>query len=92
MNKKMRIVALVLALFLVVAGATLAQGGVELRREVLSSGASDSVGGDVTLRATLGQPVVGLVSGSGGELTLGHGFWHPVAYKLYLPLVSRNPS
>jgi hypothetical protein len=48
----------------------------------------------VTLRATLGQPVVGLVAGDGGEITLGQGFWRggslPAGqYRVYLPLVEK---
>jgi hypothetical protein len=89
---KILILALVLALSLLVAGLAQANGGVEQSREVLSGGASDSTGGDVSLRATLGQPVVGVVSGTGGEVTLEQGFWHAVAYRVYLPLVVRSKS
>jgi len=90
MKTKMLILALVL--FLAAAGAALANGGIELPRWVLSGGASDSAGGDVALRATLGQPVVGVVSG--GDVTLGQGFWHGGrlpggGYDIYLPLVQR---
>ena len=92
MKTKILILALVLALSLVVVGLALANGGIELPRWVLSSGASDSASGDVTLRATLGQPVVGVVSG--GDVTLGQGFWHggglpEGGYDIYLPLVQR---
>jgi hypothetical protein len=57
---------------------------------VLGGGASDSAGGDATLRATLGQPVVGAVSG--GDVTLAQGFWSGATpgYDIYLPLVIRN--
>ena len=96
MKTKILVLALVLALFLVVAGVALANGGVEQLREVLGGGASDSAAGGVSLRATLGQPVVGVVSGSGpaGDVTLGQGFWHggsPAGggYDIYLPLVLR---
>ena len=41
---------------------------------MLSGGASDSTAGGITLRATLGQPVVGVISG--GDVALGQGFWH----------------
>ncbi len=92
MKTKILILALVLVLSLMVAGLALANGGIELPRWVLSGGASNSVGGDVTLRATLGQPVVGVVSG--GEVTVGQGFWHggelpEGAYAIYLPLIQR---
>jgi hypothetical protein len=89
MKTKILILALVLALFLAAAGAALANGGVELPRWVLGGGASDSAAGGVTLRATLGQPVVGVVSG--GDVTLGQGFWGGATpgYNIYLPLVIR---
>ncbi len=82
----------ILILSLVVTGLVLANGGVELPRWVLGGGASDSAAGSVTLRATLGQPVVGLVSG--GNVTLGQGFWRGGSlaqgeYDVYLPLVLR---
>ena len=91
MKNKILIPALVLALFLGASGLALANGGVELPRWVLGGGASDSAAGSVTLRATLGQPVVGVVSG--GNVTLGQGFWHGGAapgYNVYLPLVIRD--
>jgi hypothetical protein len=93
MKTRVLILTLVLALSLMVAGVALANGGVEQLREVLSGGASDSAAGGVALRATLGQPVVGVVSG--GNVTLGQGFWHGGAaagggYEIYLPLVLRN--
>jgi len=69
MKTKILILALLLALLLAVAGVALANGVVELRRVVLSGGASDSAAGDITLHATLGQPVAGIVSG--GDVTLG---------------------
>ena len=94
MKTKILILALVLALLLAAAGLGLANGVVDLPRWVLSSGASDSVAGDTVLRATLGQPVVGLVASGDGQVTLGQGFWHggslPVGgYDIYLPAVLR---
>jgi hypothetical protein len=92
MKTKILILALVLALSLVMAGLALANGGVERPRWVLGGGASDSAtAGGVALRATLGQPVVGVVSG--GDVTLGQGFWRGGAtpgYTIYLPLVMRH--
>jgi hypothetical protein len=95
MKTKMLILALVLALFLAAAGVALANGGVELPRRVLGGGASDSTASGVHIRATLGQPVVGVVASSGGAITLGQGFWHggelpEGRYDIYLPLVMRN--
>jgi len=82
--------ALVVALFLAAAGAALARADDLARpRWVLSGGASDAAVGDLTLRATLGQPMVGVVTSSGGDVTLGQGFWHGgiAGYAIYLPLV-----
>jgi len=92
MTTKLLILALVLALILAAAAVALANGGLARPREVLGGGASDSAAGDVTLRATLGQPVVGIVSG--GDVTLGQGFWHGGApgYEIYVPLVVRRWS
>jgi hypothetical protein len=92
MKTKILILAMVLVLFPAAAGVALANGGLELPRWVLGGGASDSAASDVTLRATLGQPVVGVVSG--GDVTLGQGFWHSGSlpeggYDIYLPLVQR---
>jgi hypothetical protein len=91
MKTKVPILVLVLALFLAAASVALADGALARPRWVLSGGASDSAGGGVTLRATLGQPVVRVVSG--GNVTLGQGFWYGGAapgYEIYLPLVMRN--
>jgi hypothetical protein len=90
MKTKILILALVLALFLAAAGVALANDGVEWPRRVLGGGASDAAVGGTTLRATLGQPVVGGVSG--GNVTLGQGFWGGATpgYNIYLPLVIRD--
>jgi hypothetical protein len=50
-------------------GLALANGSVELARWVLGGRVSDSAVGSTTLRATLGQPVVGVVSS--GDVTWG---------------------
>ncbi len=90
MKTKILILALVLVLSLVVVGLALANGSIELPRWALSGGASEAASGDITLRATLGQPVVGVVSG--GAVTVGQGFWHggelpEGTYSIYLPTV-----
>jgi hypothetical protein len=91
MKMKVLILALVLALSLSVAGVALANGGLERPRWVLGGGASDSAAGGTVLRATLGQSVVGVVTSSGGDVTLRQGFWCAApGYKIYLPLVIRN--
>ena len=90
MKTKIPIPALVLVLLLVGVVLAWANGGVELPRWALGGGASDAGGGDVTLQATLGQPVVGVVSG--GDVTVGQGFWYGAtpAYNIFLPLVMRG--
>ena len=91
MKTRVLILMLVLVLSLLVAGLALANGGIERAREVLGGGATDSTAGSVTLRATLGQPVVRVISG--GDITVGQGFWHGGAaaeYSVYLPLVIRH--
>jgi len=91
MKTRILILALVLVLSLVVVGLALAQGGnAELPRWALGGGASDSTAAGVALRATLGQPVVGSVSGGG--FALGQGFWGGArpGYDIYLPLVIRG--
>jgi hypothetical protein len=90
MRTKILILALVLTLLLAVAGAALANGNPTRPREFLSGGASDSAAGGVTLRATLGQPVVGAVSSGGGAVVLGQGFWHGAPYHFYVPLVFKG--
>jgi hypothetical protein len=92
MKTKLLILALALVLFLTATGVVLANNGVARPRWVLSSGASDAAAGDVTMRATLGQPMVGVVTGGGGDVTLEQGFWHgaTAGHKIYLPLIMRN--
>jgi hypothetical protein len=93
MKSKVSILVLALVLSLLVVGSALANNGIERPRWVVSGGASDSTGsGGVALRATLGQPVVGIVAGSGGDVTLGQGFWFggTSEYSIYLPLVLRQ--
>jgi hypothetical protein len=86
MKMKILILSLALVLILVVAGLALANGGVELSRWTLGGGASDSTAGDITLQATLGQPIVGVVSN--GDVTLGQGFWHGQdKFEIYLPTI-----
>jgi uncharacterized iron-regulated membrane protein len=98
--KAIHVLTLVLVLSLLTAGLALAswpdrqdrQGSPMRPREVLSGGASNATAaGGVSLQGTLGQPLVGVVSGSGGDLTLAQGFWHGApAYRIYLPLATRG--
>ena len=92
MKTKILILALALTLSLGVVGVTLANGGVERLRWVLSGGASDSAAEGVAMRATLGQPVVGGITSSSGDVILGQGFWcgTTLRYNIYLPLVTHE--
>jgi hypothetical protein len=83
-------VILTLALAMMVFGQAMANSNIELPRWVVGSGATDANAGNVTVRATLGQPIMGAVSG--GEVTLWQGFWHGLkqGIKVYLPLVLRD--
>ncbi|MBN2005849.1 MAG: hypothetical protein JXA21_21000 [Anaerolineae bacterium] len=92
---KTKILMIALALALAVTGVALASNGVERPRWVLSGGASDAAAGSVALRATLGQPIIGVTGG--GEVMLGQGFWHggslaESGHSIYLPLVMRAPG
>ena len=93
MKLKILILVLICILLMAAVGVVLANGGVTFPRWVLGGGASDSTTGNVTMHATLGQPVVGVISSSAGQITLGQGFWgesFPTGRTyLYLPLVRR---
>ena len=89
--KTIHILILALALCLLLAGLALASSSPERPRQVLGSGASASTAPGLALRATLGQPLVGGVSGPGGNVTLGQGFWGVgEQYRIYLPLIFRD--
>ena len=95
MKTKVQMLVLVLILALAMTGLAGADSGVALPRWVASGGATDATSETVALRATLGQPVVGVVSG--GDVSVGQGFWHGGTvsvppgggHALYLPLVQR---
>ncbi len=94
MRTKVQIVTLVLALLLAATGLALTDDGAALPRSVLGAGTSDSSGDSVTLRATLGQPLVGGIADGGGQVALGQGFWHGIwaagTYEVYLPIAVRD--
>jgi hypothetical protein len=86
------VLALTLAIASLGTGLALADGAV-LPRQVLSGGASDATtAGGVSVRATLGQPMVG-PSGQ-GSYKLCTGFWCglSVEHQIYLPLVLKTFS
>ncbi len=59
---------------------------------VVAGGGGSASGSNVTLNATLGQPIVGTSAGS--DITLGAGYWYGTTpdYHIYLPLVVRDAS
>ena len=88
---KTKILILSLTLLLVVTGVALANSSFDLSRWVLGGGGSSSSAGDVAMNATLGQPVVGVISG--GNISLQQGYWHGnILYNIYAPLVQRYSS
>lgn len=88
---KTKILILAILLTLTLSGAALANGSVERPRWVLGGGASEATTGNVSLRASLGQTIVGAISG--GDIVVGQGFWYGNLhdYKIYLPMVMRIP-
>jgi hypothetical protein len=88
MKTKIRIAVLALALLMAAGGVALANGDLEIPRWVISSGATEAASGDISLNATLGQPIIGEVSN--GEVTLGQGYWYGGdGYRVYLPLIQK---
>ena len=89
---KTSILLLILILSLAVVGLTRAEDGPGLPRQVLGGGGTVASAGETSLRATLGQPAMGLVSA--GQVALGQGFWHGGAagtgWRIYLPLMLRD--
>ena len=63
-----------LAGFLFLCGGSLLWGQEHIRSMVVGTGATVATEGRVVLRATVGQPLVGLVAHS--RYTLGEGFWY----------------
>jgi hypothetical protein len=88
-------VSISLALLLLTSGLSLAaatpQQTIELRRAVGASGFTSVTESGVTLRATLGQPFVGISSIN--NVSLSQGFWHGIPiilFTIYLPMVVRD--
>ena len=88
MKIKTLILVLVVAVVFIASVVAMANGNVVLPRWVVCSGASNSADGDVIMHATLGQPVVGVISN--GDITLSQGFWRKDGRSfIYLPLIQR---
>jgi hypothetical protein len=91
---KNRIVLLVLILSLLVSAFTLAYLDLTRPRHVFGNGSSQASVGKVSLRATLGQAIVGTVSSR--SVSLGQGFWHAGQAvveedkAIFLPLLSKD--
>jgi hypothetical protein len=82
-----------LALLLVAGGVWAATSGPYGLPWSTVDGGGTSTGGVYTLSGTAGQPDAGVLSG--GEYTLGGGFWRggavaTAAYRVYLPVVMRG--
>ncbi len=87
--KRLRIVAimLVVCLLILAAGLALAQtgGGFEMRQYTIDGGGGASLGGPFVVRGTIGQAAAGTLSN--GAFVLHGGFWRQLGSELYLPVV-----
>jgi hypothetical protein len=96
MNRKMIVLAVLVALTSWPALAVLAQngGGYDLTWSTIDGGGGVSTGSGYTLSGTAGQPDAGLLAG--GNYTLAGGFWGGGVllpgpeHTIYLPLVVRS--
>ena len=97
--RRARVLILALLWVAAVAGLAWAAADAARSREVIGSGASEATAGDgstssdeVVLRGTLGEPVIGVVSGARGDVVVGQGYWHGGLglYTVRLPLVVRG--
>jgi hypothetical protein len=93
--KTIRIVTLVLALSLLLAGLAGSAEPDAIDWWVLAGGGGPRSGnGQMSLDATLGQPVTG--PSAGGDTRLNDGYWQPMPepavpdYHIYLPVVLRE--
>lgn len=90
--KIVHILGVALVLVVLVAGPALAGGSPARTRDLFHSGGTVAVSGSMSLRATMGQLVAGVLSSGDGQISLGQGFWHAglPRYGAYLPLVPRQ--
>ncbi len=85
---------LVIAALLVAASVLASSAGPAVDWWVVSGGGGSASGGNITLDATLGQPIVG--ASAGNDITLNAGYWYGGAttpqYCIYLPVVEHSAS
>ena len=89
-NQRTAIIAIALLSCVLIAAGVMANGTPDIDWWVFGSGGGGASGGNVTLDATLGQPVTG--TSSGDSISLEAGYWYgagEVTYDVYLPQVSR---
>jgi hypothetical protein len=83
---------LVTIVLLLAVPTVLAGSGYDLSWWTVDGGGGSASGGPYSLTGTMGQPDAGILTG--GDYTLGGGFWGPgavtVEYKVYLPMVLRQ--
>lgn len=90
--KRMRLAIAAVLVLALIGGVALAASVPERLRQVMGGGATSASGSEVMLLGTLGQPVVGSVTGD-GEVGIGQGFWSGGGggrTAIYLPLVLRE--
>ena len=89
-NRHFAVITISLLSCLLIAAGVLANGTPGIDWWVIGSGGGQASIGNVTLDATLGQPITGISSGD--FISLEAGFWSSageVTYNVYLPQVSR---
>ena len=89
-HRRTVIIAVALLSCVLIAAGVLANGTPSIDWWVMGSGGGETSAGDVTLDATLGQPVVGI--SRGGSISLEAGYWTgagAMINNVYLPYVSR---
>ena len=89
-KRKLFLISIALLCCTLIAAGVLTNGTSGIDWWVFGSGGGRASGGEVTLDATLGQPVTG--TSSSGSTSLEAGFWPgagEATYDVYLPQVSR---
>jgi hypothetical protein len=89
-NRRVPIIAIVLLSLLMIAAGALSTGTPAISHWVIGGGGGGVSGNQVSLDATLGQPIVS--ASSGGSIALEAGFWTGAGVginQVFLPLLSR---